>query len=250
MWHIFSIDPAWAIGGAVLLGLGVGRFLAKWAYCLPLSMERDWLLQIQTYLDQDVTVPPVASDRELGRSGRQAHSVVIPILTSGLFGLCAWRFGASIVAICAMGFCAALITLSWIDARTRLLPDVITLPLLWAGLLINLNDVFTSLPMAVLGAAVGYLSLWVLFHFFRFLTGQEGMGYGDFKLVAAMGAWFGLAALPFLVLVSSFAGVLGALVMYRSRHVDKGITLPFGPYLALSGVLALFFPMSWVGMWV
>ncbi|CAM4375143.1 Prepilin leader peptidase/N-methyltransferase [Bordetella tumbae] len=162
------------------------------------------------------------------------------ILTALLFGLCAWRFGPTPIALCAMGLCAALVVLSWIDLQTSLLPDAITLPLVWAGLLINLNDALAPLPLAVLGAAVGYVFLWLLFHMFRLLTGREGMGYGDFKLLAALGAWFGLAALPSLLLVASLTGVLAAGCLRVTGHAQRGQALPFGPYLALAGVVALF----------
>jgi len=162
------------------------------------------------------------------------------ILTAALFGLCVWRFGPTPIALCAMGLCAALLVLSWIDLQTSLLPDAITLPLVWAGLLINLNGAFVPLPLAVLGAAVGYIFLWLLFHLFRLLTGREGMGYGDFKLLAALGAWFGLAALPSLLLVASLTGVAAAGCMRLTGHAQRGQALPFGPYLALAGIVTLF----------
>ena len=151
-----------------------------------------------------------------------------------------WRFGAGWTAIAAFGLCATLIALAFIDARTQLLPDSITLPLLWAGLLLNLGNTFVPLPDAVIGAAAGYVFLWLVYWIFRLLRGKEGMGYGDFKLLAALGAWFGWEALPQLILLSAGAGaLLGLMAMARGR-LKRDQTLPFGPYLAIAGMISLF----------
>jgi len=159
--------------------------------------------------------------------------------TAALFALCAWRFGPTPLALCAMGLVAALLVLAWIDLESGLLPDAVTLPLAWAGLLVNLDGALAPLPLAVLGAVGGYLFLWLVFHGFRLVTGREGMGYGDFKLMAALGAWFGLAALPWLLLGASLAGAVVGVGLRVAGRVGRGQPLPFGPYLAAGGILML-----------
>lgn len=182
-----------------------------------------------------------------GRCGACGNAIgwrypVTELATAALFALCVWRFGPTPLALCAMLLCAALVALAWIDLQTSLLPDAITLPLAWLGLLVNLGGAIAPLPLAVLGAVVGYVFLWLLFHMFRLLTGREGMGYGDFKLLAALGAWFGLAALPALLLMASLAGVAGAGILRLTGRARRGQPLPFGPYLALAGVVMLLTP--------
>jgi prepilin signal peptidase PulO-like enzyme (type II secretory pathway) len=158
------------------------------------------------------------------------------------FAGCAWRFGPVPLALCAMVLCAALVVLASIDLQVRLLPDAVTLPLAWLGLLVNLNGAFVPLPQAVLGAVCGYLFPWLLFHVFRFFTGRDGMGYGDFKLLAALGAWLGVAALPALLLGASLAGVAAGLLLRLFGRVERGQALPFGPYLVAAGLITLYFP--------
>ncbi len=134
----------------------------------------------------------------------------------------------------------ALIALTGIDIDTQLLPDSITLPLLWLGLLFNLFGTFTDLPSAVIGAMAGYLSLWSVFWLFKLATGKEGMGYGDFKLLAALGAWLGWQMLPAIILLSSVVGaVVGIALIVLAKH-GRNVPIPFGPYLAVAGVIALF----------
>ena len=137
-----------------------------------------------------------------------------------------------------MGLSASLVALAWIDLESTLLPDAITLPLAWAGLLVNLGDGFTPLPLAVLGAVAGYGFLWLIFHAFRYFTGREGMGYGDFKLLAALGAWFGVGALPMLLLAASLAGVLVGGTMTLAGRARRGQPC-LSAYLALAGVAVL-----------
>jgi leader peptidase (prepilin peptidase)/N-methyltransferase len=143
----------------------------------------------------------------------------------------------------------ALITLTAIDLDCQLLPDHLTLPLLWIGLLLNIDNTFVPLDSAVLGAMFGYMSLWTVFWLFKIITGKEGMGYGDFKLLAALGAWFGLAALPTIVLLSSVVGaVLGVALIVTGRQ-DRETPMPFGPFLAGAGLIHLFYPdilLTWV----
>ena len=161
---------------------------------------------------------------------------------SGALALAAiWQYGLTIAGIGAVGLCFALIALAFIDLDTQLLPDDITLPLLWSGLLLNLFGAFVPLPDAVIGAMAGYLLLWSIYWLFKLLTGKEGMGYGDFKLLAALGAWFGWQAIPAIILLASVVGaVVGIALMVFARH-GRDIPIPFGPYLAGAGALTLFF---------
>jgi len=161
--------------------------------------------------------------------------------TSGI--LAAWasvHFGYGVAAAGALLLIWALIALASIDFDTQLLPDDITLPLLWTGLIFNLYGTFTNLTSAVLGAIVGYLSLWSVYWLFKFATGKEGMGYGDFKLLAAIGAWMGWQMLPLIILLSSLLGaVVGITMIFAFKH-GRNIPIPFGPYLAVGGLIALF----------
>ncbi len=163
-------------------------------------------------------------------------------IAAGLLCLAAiWRYGLTVPGVAAAGLCLALLALAFIDFDTQLLPDSITLPLLWAGLLLNLDGGFVSLRDAVIGATAGYLLLWSIYWAFRLLTGKEGMGYGDFKLLAALGAWFGWQAIPAIILLASVVGAaVGIALMMFARH-GRDVPIPFGPYLAGAGVLALFF---------
>jgi leader peptidase (prepilin peptidase) / N-methyltransferase len=165
-------------------------------------------------------------------------------LIEGLSGLAgayaAWHFGFGLAAFAAMLFLWCMIALSFIDFDTQLLPDSITLPLLWAGLLLNLAGTFVDLGSAVIGAAAGYLALWSVYWGFKFATGKEGMGFGDFKLLAAVGAWLGWQMLPLVVLASSFVGaIFGISLMLFAKH-GRNVPIPFGPYLAVAGAVALF----------
>jgi leader peptidase (prepilin peptidase)/N-methyltransferase len=164
--------------------------------------------------------------------------------------LMAWRFGASGAGMAAMVFGWALLALTFIDLDTQLLPDDITLPLLWLGLIANAFGAFTDLQSAVFGAAGGYLLLWLVYWGFRLLAGKEGMGYGDFKLLGALGAWTGWQVLPFIVLVSAGTGaVVGGLLLWRSKS-GTDTRIPFGPYLALGGLAGLLFGPAVVLAWL
>jgi leader peptidase (prepilin peptidase)/N-methyltransferase len=165
---------------------------------------------------------------------------LVEALTGLLFGYAAWRFGPSLATAGALLFIAAAIALTFIDFDTQLLPDDITLPLVWAGLLFNLNGGFVPLDQAVIGAAAGYLSLWSVYWLFKLATGKEGMGYGDFKLLAAIGAWLGWQMLPAVILLSSLVGAaVGIVLIVLARH-GRNVPIPFGPYLAAAGLIALF----------
>jgi leader peptidase (prepilin peptidase) / N-methyltransferase len=164
----------------------------------------------------------------------------IELLTGVLAGLAAWKFGASWQLAGALAFSFALVALTWIDLDTQLLPDSITLPLLWLGLLLNVRGTFVPLSEAVVGAALGYLVLWSIYWIFKIVTGKEGMGYGDFKLLAAIGAWFGWTVLPMVILLSSVVGLIAAVGLMLFKGHQRSQPIPFGPYLAAAGLLALY----------
>jgi leader peptidase (prepilin peptidase)/N-methyltransferase len=167
---------------------------------------------------------------------------VVEVVTAALAAYCAHRWGLTFAGLAWFGFCAALLTLALIDFDTTLLPDDITLPLLWAGLIstaMHWTDV--SLLDALWGAVAGYLSLWSVYWVFKLSTGKEGMGYGDFKLLAALGAWFGWQALVPIVLASSLIGAVIGIAMKLTKHLQDGQPIPFGPFLAGAGFVALFF---------
>lgn len=270
-----SFDPVFLVAACAFFGLLVGSFLNVVIHRLPVMLERDWQAQCA---ELSGNPPPTVDHLSLvtprsrcPHCGRQIHALEnIPILsylllkrrckgcgkaispryplvealTGILFGLAAWRFGMTLTGAGALLFIAAMVALTFIDFDTQLLPDDITLPLLWAGLLINLNNGFTSLPNAVIGAAVGYLALWSVYWLFKLTTGKEGMGYGDFKLLAAIGAWLGWQLLPQVILLSSLVGaVVGITLIVVARH-GRNVPIPFGPYLAAAGLIALFWGKS------
>ena len=171
----------------------------------------------------------------------------VELLTAVLFAACAWRFGFSVAGGLAMFFSATLVALSGIDLRTTLLPDALTQPLLWVGLLASLVTVFVDPVQAILGAAAGYLFLWLVYWAFRLVTGKEGMGEGDFKLLAALGAWCGLTSLLAILLMSSLVGAIvgGAWLLLRGK--DRSTQIPFGPYLAIAGWLVFYFQFDLLG---
>ena len=254
----------------LVMGLMVGSFLNVVIYRLPRIMERDWAVQCAELRGEEapaqeafnLAVPrsrcpacahpisalqniPIASYLALNGKCSACGARISPRypLVEALSGLAsayaAWHFGFGLAAFAAMLFLWCMIALSFIDFDTQLLPDSITLPLLWAGLLLNLGSTFTDLGSAVIGAAAGYLSLWSVYWGFRIATGKEGMGFGDFKLLAAIGAWLGWQMLPLVVLASSFVGaIFGISLMLLAKH-GRNVPIPFGPYLAVAGVVAL-----------
>ena len=260
----------WIFATAVF-GLIVGSFLNVVIHRLPKMMENEWAQQCAELRNEalpeqpryNLAVPrsacphcghqitaveniPVFSWLVLrGKCSacKAAISARYPIVEAAnalLWIGCLWHFGPGVQALAAMFFTSCLLVLALIDFDTTLLPDDITLPLLWAGLLANLCGLYTSLPDAVIGAMAGYLSLWSVYWAFKLLTGKEGMGYGDFKLLAALGAWLGWQMLPQLILLSSLVGaVIGIALIFLAKR-GKDIPMPFGPYLAVAGVIALF----------
>jgi leader peptidase (prepilin peptidase)/N-methyltransferase len=256
----------------LLLGLVVGSFLNVVIYRLPRMMEQNWRRECHEFLEQ--TPPkeeplslafPNSHCRECQTAIRPWHNIPVisflllggkcaacqapisyryPIVELGtglLFLAAALTFLPGITLIGALLFISALVALTGIDIDTQLLPDSITLPLLWLGLLINLNAGFTNLNDAVIGAAAGYMTLWTVFWAFKLSTGKEGMGYGDFKLLAALGAWFGWQALPLIIILSSFVGAFVGILMIVLRRQEREAAMPFGPYLAGAGLITLFY---------
>jgi leader peptidase (prepilin peptidase)/N-methyltransferase len=164
---------------------------------------------------------------------------IVELLTGVLSALLVWRFGSGLAGLSTLVFAYLLIAMTFIDADTQLLPDDLTFPLLWCGLLVNLNGTFVPLGEAVIGAAAGYLSLWTIYWLFKLATGKEGMGYGDFKLLAALCAWLGWQMLPLIVLLSAGVGaVVGITLIVLAKH-GRNVPIPFGPYLAAAGMIAL-----------
>lgn len=273
------LDTAWIelyrpFYGAVvfLLGAMVGSFINVVVYRLPKMMERDWHHQCSQLLALEAAaISPAPFNlafpdshcphcqhairwweniplfsylclRGKCSSCQQTISLRYPLvelLSALLSTIVVWQLGLDLVGISALFLTWALIALALIDYDTQLLPDDITLPLLWVGLLLNLFALHTSLADAVIGAMAGYLILWSIFWLFKILTGKEGMGYGDFKLLAAFGAWLGWQALPMIILLSSIVGsVIGiGLIAFKGR--DSQIPIPFGPYLAIAGWIVL-----------
>ncbi|MDX1698803.1 MAG: A24 family peptidase [Thiohalobacterales bacterium] len=256
-----------------MLGLVVGSFLNVVIYRLPLIMERTWLRELQEHRGDDTTadsgetaynlITPASSCPQCGHRitalenipvisylflrGRCAGcGVRIPLrypvvetVTAVLSIIVALRFGFSVQTLAALAFTWALVPLFMIDFDHQLLPDSITLPLLWGGLLLSLPGVFTDSTSSIIGAAAGYMSLWSIYHAFRLLTGKEGMGYGDFKLLGAIGAWVGWQGLPVVVLFSSLVGAIIGIGLTLLRGRDHTQPMPFGPFLAAAGWLTL-----------
>lgn len=253
-----------------VLGLAIGSFLNVVIHRLPRMLEAEWAEQCAELRGESIEVrEPFSLARPGSRCphcqrpirpienipiisylwlrGRckgcntaiSARYPLVEALTGLTFGLVAWHSPSIPAASAALPYVAALIALSAIDFDTKLLPDDITLPLLWGGLLANLFGIFVPLESAVIGAIAGYLILWSVYWLYKLASGREGMGYGDFKLLAAIGAWLGWQILPFVVLISSILGALvGISLIVFTKH-GREIPIPFGPYLAVAGIVAL-----------
>ena len=267
--------PREALAGlAGIFGLLIGSFLNVVIYRLPKMMEQQWASECAELSGQAV---PAAENISLmvprSRCSQCGHPIawyeniplvsyvflrgkcaackapfglrypLVELICGALFAWCAWRWGDSAATLIWCGFSAALLALAMIDWDTTLLPDDITLPLLWAGLIAaaaGLNPV-VRLPDALWGAVAGYLSLWLVYWAFKLITGKEGMGYGDFKLFAALGAWFGWAALVPIILMASVIGAVVGIAMKFSSGLREGGYIPFGPFLAGAGFTAMLF---------
>ena len=175
---------------------------------------------------------------------------IVELVTGCLIAFLAWHFGPSLDFALSSLLTFCLIALTGIDLDEMLLPDQITLPLLWLGLIINFNGVFTSLPDALIGAVAGYLSLWSVFWLFKLLTGKEGMGYGDFKLLAVFGAWLGWQVLPVIILLSSLVGAVVGITLIVVKKLNQGNPIPFGPYIAAAGWIAMIWGESIINWYI
>jgi len=265
----------------MLPGLIVGSFLNVAIYRFPIMMQRE----SDNYLAMENDDQPPHTDRYnlvlpgsactacghalsvadnvpiisyvwLKGRCRYCHAPIsarypaVELLTAVLSGLVIWHLGSSFAGLSALLLLWMLIAMTFIDIDTQLLPDELTLPLMWLGLLVNLEGTFVPLRDAVIGAAIGYLSLWAVYWLFKLVTGRDGIGYGDFKLLAALGAWLGWMMLPVVVLLSSAVGaIVGlSLIVFRGHHRDRPI--PFGPFLAAAGLIALLFGQPLLHAWL
>jgi len=265
--------PNVLMGSVFLIGLLVGSFLNVVIYRLPGMMQRQWRKECEAYLELSVTPDqdvfnlmwpgshcpscqtaikaieniPVISYLLLG--GKCGHCGVAISrrypLVEALTGLCsllvAWHFGYSSQLLFALLLTWCLIALSFIDADQMLLPDAITLPMLWLGLGLGTVGMFTECHASIYGAIAGYLALWVVYHLFKWLTGKEGMGYGDFKLLAMLGAWLGWQYLPFILFLATLLSTVSGISLMLSKKQCLSVPIPFGPFLAIAGWLAMFY---------
>ncbi len=179
-----------------------------------------------------------------------ARYPLVEVLTALVSGWVIWRLGSGFEGVAALWLAWSLVAMTFIDIDTQLLPDDLTLPLVWLGLLVNLIGGFVSLQDAVIGAAAGYLCLWGVYWLYRFATGKEGIGYGDFKLLAALGAWLGWMMLPLIVLLSSLLGAVVGIALIVMRRHQRGVPIPFGPFLAIAGLVALLYGQIIIGAWL
>ena len=263
--------PAFFVTAVTAMSLAIGSFLNVVIHRLPKMLERQWRDELAELNGQEVAVLP-RYNLVVPRSACPAcgHAIsalenipvvsylalrgkcagcrarisprypLVEVLTGALSGFIAWRYGYTWQTLAALVFVWAMIALAFIDLDTFFLPDDITLPLVWAGLLANMAGVFVDLQSAVIGAIAGYLALWLVFWGYKLATGKDGMGYGDFKLLAAIGAWLGWKMLPVVILLSSLVGaIVGISLIVFARH-GRNVPIPFGPYLVLGGLIALF----------
>jgi leader peptidase (prepilin peptidase)/N-methyltransferase len=274
--EIFEVWPVALFVVAGLLGLVVGSFLNVVAYRIPIMMERAWRAQCEELKTQPFTPPahiaeskrfdlmwPPSTCPGCGQGIAAQHNVpvlgflwlkgrcancgakisprypLVETFAAVLALVTAYVFGPSWQTVAALGFAWSLLALTLIDLDHKLLPDSLTLPLLWAGLLVNVPGTFAPLSASVLGAAAGYLTLWSIYVLFKLVTGKEGMGHGDFKLLAAIGAWVGWQLLPVVILLSAVVGSVVGLALIAFGGRSSQATIPFGPYLAAAGFIAL-----------
>jgi leader peptidase (prepilin peptidase)/N-methyltransferase len=267
---LFESTPL-LFAGVFVLGLLCGSFLNVVILRVPALLEHDWRCQCQELLDlkaeQKESPPGIVFSRS--RCPKCGHGInaleniplfsyimlrgkcgackakislrypLVELATAILFVVTIWHFGPTLQGLSALLLTAFLIALAGIDIDHQLLPDNMTLPLMWAGILISFWSIHTDLNTSVIGAAAGYLVLWSIYHLFRLLTGKEGMGYGDFKLLAALGAWMGWQMLPLVVLLSSVVGAVVGLALMSSGKLQRDKPMPFGPFIAAAGWIAL-----------
>jgi len=270
--EFFTAYPAFLIFCATVFGLAVGSFLNVVIYRLPVMLEREWRAQCAEFLNTAAAPAPaekfnLATPRSrcptCGHAIRAHENIpvlsylllrgrcsacgvkisarypIIEFVTGLLSAVVAWRYGFTIAALAALFLTWALIALTMIDFDHQLLPDNITLPWLWLGLLLSIGSVFTDMQSSIVGAVAGYLSLWIVYQVFKWATGKEGMGFGDFKLLGMLGAWLGWQALPAIILLSSLVGATVGISLIVFARRDRRIPIPFGPYLAAAGWIYL-----------
>jgi leader peptidase (prepilin peptidase)/N-methyltransferase len=267
----FEQYPALYLGTLFVFGALIGSFLNVVIYRLPVMMQREWRNDCLEFLEQpaaaeeesfNLSVPrsrcgncghkitalenvPIISYLILGGKCRSCKSRISPqyplveLFTALISVMIGWHFGVSLQALAALLLSWCLIAASGIDIGHKLLPDSITLPLLWLGVLLSLFDIFVSLENSVIGVMVGYMSLWTVFMLFKLVTGKEGMGYGDFKLLAMLGAWLGWQPLFVVILTSSLVGAVVGISMILIKKTGRNTQIPFGPYLAAAGWMTL-----------
>lgn len=264
-----SLHPAITFIFLALIGLTIGSFLNVVILRLPKMMENEWACQCRELLELEEkeapkltlstpnstcpgcgheikpweNIPVISYIFLRGKCGqcKSPISIRYPIieLVTGILTVFTVAFaGLNTGGLVALIFTWMLIAMAVIDFDTKLLPDNLTLPLMWVGIIANVFGLYTSLESAVWGAVAGYLSLWTVYHLFRLVTGKEGMGYGDFKLLAALGAWMGWQFLPLIILLSSLVGAIVGISLIVARGRDRNIPIPFGPYLAAAGWIA------------
>jgi len=282
MQYLASLHPAALYALAVVIGLLVGSFLNVVIVRFPAALIHDWKCQCRELLGLED--PPEAAPANVasGRSrcpscghpiawydnipiiswlvlrGRcrncdgsiSARYPLVELATAILSVIVIWRLGPDTAGLAGLLLTWTLIAATGIDLDHHLLPDQLTLPLVWLGLFLNVFGVFTDLESAVIGAIAGYVSLWLVFHVFRLLTGKEGMGYGDFKLLAAVGAWFGWQVLPTVILLASGVGAVIGLALIALRRMGREVPIAFGPFLAAAGWLVLVGGEVIVDFWV
>ena len=268
----FEASPGFFIAAMSALGLMVGSFLNVVIHRLPIMMEREWESECRTLLElgtvsekapfnlvqprsrcprckkmitamENIPIVSFLALRGKCRQCGESISVRYPIIEAlaGIgSGMAAWYFGFGAASIAAAALVWALIALAGIDIDTQYLPDSITVPMLWLGMLLGMFEVFVDLRASVLGAVFGYLSLWSIYWLFKLVTGKESMGHGDFKLLAMLGAWLGWQTLPAIILLSSAVGAVTGVFMIVSGLQQRSEPIPFGPYLAGAGIIALF----------
>lgn len=268
--HLLQASHGLLIACSAIFGLFIGSFLNVVIYRLPVMMQRSWRQQCQELLEQEVEghetfnlATPASRCPKCGhkigalenipvlsfllQKGRCKHCGVkiplrypsIEILTGVVSALTAWQLGFGWALLFGLCISWALIALTFIDFDHQLLPDDITLPLLWLGLLLSIFNLYTDMQSSIIGAVAGYLSLWSVYQLFKLVTGKEGMGYGDFKLLAVFGAWLGWQALPMVILLSSLVGAAIGITLILFRGRDRQLPIPFGPYLAAAGWIAM-----------
>lgn len=281
MVELFQDNPAVFIAVVFAFALLFGSFFNVVIYRLPIMMHREWRAQAKEILDEpfddvaeetfNLTVPrsrcpscgaavaswqniPVLSYLVLGgkcaacKARISKRYPLVELATGVLCAITAWRFGFGAEALMAIVMTLALVPITMIDADTQLIPDSIVFPLLWIGLAMSLfapvagaDTLFIAPDQAIIGALAGYLSLWSVYWLFKLATGKEGMGYGDFKLLAALGAWLGWQALPTIILMSAVVGATFGIAMIVFRGRDRSVPMPFGPFLAAAGWLTMLY---------